>query len=385
MTFQNLKQLQRVVRFNDGTIIKCSSCFGQDTVNVFVPPVISLPIEKRVEEVITEKPADMWFRNPNDNTVWSYTKNMDKWEQIGTTPAGSDYPWTSSVWTGSVLITFLNRPYENQGLWQFDGKQWTQLTFGQAPYVYSISSLVRALVWTGTEILLMGGYTGTTIYLHKLVAYNPTTDTWRLVASKDDAWVCYGDPELIYPNFINPCWDGTGMYSVMTRVYRSGEYLAACNWAYYSEGTGKHCGASLPIEGEKGWSIVSFISLYSRLVWNGVAAIGVGEPYWWPSDPGYSQHPVIANNGLDNYSIVHPGPGFTWTPLFWTGTELWATDSSALWVTDSSAEDSETGALWKFVNDTWIKISKGPGFIWGRNYSSSAVYTGKLKSDGTPV
>lgn len=37
MSFQNLQQLQKTVRFNDGTIIKCISCFGQDVVKVFVP------------------------------------------------------------------------------------------------------------------------------------------------------------------------------------------------------------------------------------------------------------------------------------------------------------------------------------------------------------
>ena len=51
MTFQGLKQLQRVVRFNDGTIIKCSSCFGQDTVNVFVPPYIPVEEERKIVKV----------------------------------------------------------------------------------------------------------------------------------------------------------------------------------------------------------------------------------------------------------------------------------------------------------------------------------------------
>jgi hypothetical protein len=44
MAFQNLKQLQRLVRFDDGTIIKCISCFGQDVVNVYAPP--GFPVEK---------------------------------------------------------------------------------------------------------------------------------------------------------------------------------------------------------------------------------------------------------------------------------------------------------------------------------------------------
>lgn len=37
MSFQKLKQLQRIVRFDNGTIIKCLSCFDQDVVEVFVP------------------------------------------------------------------------------------------------------------------------------------------------------------------------------------------------------------------------------------------------------------------------------------------------------------------------------------------------------------
>lgn len=37
MKFQVLQQLQRIVRFDDGTIIKCLSCFGQDVIEVFVP------------------------------------------------------------------------------------------------------------------------------------------------------------------------------------------------------------------------------------------------------------------------------------------------------------------------------------------------------------
>lgn len=37
MGFQKLQQDQRVVRFEDGTIIKCLSCFTQDVVEIFVP------------------------------------------------------------------------------------------------------------------------------------------------------------------------------------------------------------------------------------------------------------------------------------------------------------------------------------------------------------
>lgn len=45
MAFQKLQQLQRIVRFDDGTVIKCSSCFGQDVVNVYIP-IVPKPVKK---------------------------------------------------------------------------------------------------------------------------------------------------------------------------------------------------------------------------------------------------------------------------------------------------------------------------------------------------
>jgi len=53
MTFQSLQQLQRIARFDDGTVIKCSSCFGQDVVNVFVPvPEVPAREERKIIEVL---------------------------------------------------------------------------------------------------------------------------------------------------------------------------------------------------------------------------------------------------------------------------------------------------------------------------------------------
>jgi hypothetical protein len=51
MSFQNLQQLQRVVRFDDGTAIRCTSTFGQDRIEVFVP--LELPVKKK-REIISE-------------------------------------------------------------------------------------------------------------------------------------------------------------------------------------------------------------------------------------------------------------------------------------------------------------------------------------------
>ena len=51
MKFQGLQQLQRIARFDDGTIIKCLSCFGQDVVEIFAPLVGKEVEEKKIVSV----------------------------------------------------------------------------------------------------------------------------------------------------------------------------------------------------------------------------------------------------------------------------------------------------------------------------------------------
>ena len=54
MSFQKLKQLVKMVTLPDGTLIKCSSCFGLDVVNVFIPtPEAPVPVIEE-EKIITE-------------------------------------------------------------------------------------------------------------------------------------------------------------------------------------------------------------------------------------------------------------------------------------------------------------------------------------------
>ena len=48
MKFRNLEQLQRKVKFDNGIIIKCLSCFNQDVIKIFVPPLIEVEERKIV-------------------------------------------------------------------------------------------------------------------------------------------------------------------------------------------------------------------------------------------------------------------------------------------------------------------------------------------------
>lgn len=52
MGFRDLEQSQRTVRFKDGTVIKCLSCFGQNVINVYTPPGIPVEEVPVIEEVL---------------------------------------------------------------------------------------------------------------------------------------------------------------------------------------------------------------------------------------------------------------------------------------------------------------------------------------------
>ena len=62
MEFQKLKQLERMVTLPDGTLIKCSSCFGLDIVNVFAPPEIPIIVEEIIPTVPAEIVEEIAFR-----------------------------------------------------------------------------------------------------------------------------------------------------------------------------------------------------------------------------------------------------------------------------------------------------------------------------------
>lgn len=71
MTFQGLKQLQRAVRFDDDTIIKCWSCFGQDVVSIHVQQEI-IPAKKEAEIPVLAEGiviAVFYFRLTRDDGI----------------------------------------------------------------------------------------------------------------------------------------------------------------------------------------------------------------------------------------------------------------------------------------------------------------------------
>jgi hypothetical protein len=100
------------------------------------------------------------------------------WDATSTTGAPSVRRQHCAVWTGTKMLvwggydgaTYLG----DGGMYDPDADSWQAISSTNAP-----SSRMEAVaVWTGTEMIVWGGYSAGGIYLDTGGAYNPQTDTW---------------------------------------------------------------------------------------------------------------------------------------------------------------------------------------------------------------
>ena len=115
----------------------------------------------------------------NGSTVGAaYNPTTDTWRTIAEPPGRSVAPYPQAVWTGDRAIIELEKDSPDAPIIiaQYDpiADSWQVMDPPPIP-----SSARPALVWTGSELLMLGGGTG------PKAAWNPATDTWRSLASTD--------------------------------------------------------------------------------------------------------------------------------------------------------------------------------------------------------
>ena len=108
-----------------------------------------------------------------------YDPTIDNWAPTGETPSRRRYH--TAVWTGSEMIVW-------GGFSQSDaGTQWnTGGEYDAATDMWSPTTIVNApmardshmAVWTGTEMIVWGGYNFDAGYLNTGGRYNPSSDSW---------------------------------------------------------------------------------------------------------------------------------------------------------------------------------------------------------------
>jgi N-acetylneuraminic acid mutarotase len=114
-----------------------------------------------------------------------YNPTTNSWSTINTTNS----PQATSgdhvaVWTGSKMLTWGNYASTGSGylcmggVYDPDTDSWSTMSGTNAP---SGRSLFTG-IWTGTEMIIWGGWSGTT-YLSTGRAYDPQTDSWTAITS----------------------------------------------------------------------------------------------------------------------------------------------------------------------------------------------------------
>lgn len=129
--------------------------------------------------------------NGNTNVlIKKYNPSSNSWTNL-TAPSFSIKLSSKYVWTGSKLIIFSQRDSASisyGGIYDYSADSWTEIvpdtTLG-SPHVSLAAIKDSEAVWTGTEVILIGGgmnnCEGFSAGRYKGVRYNPTSGKWNLL------------------------------------------------------------------------------------------------------------------------------------------------------------------------------------------------------------
>lgn len=116
------------------------------------------------------------------NTGGRYNPSSDTWDTINTINAPTARQDHTAVWTGSEMIIWGGYNQHLGGLTNTGSKYnpstntWTTISTTNAP----IARNYHTAIWTGTEMIIWGGYNSG--YLSTGGKYNPSTDTWTSIS-----------------------------------------------------------------------------------------------------------------------------------------------------------------------------------------------------------
>jgi N-acetylneuraminic acid mutarotase len=121
------------------------------------------------------------------NTGGRYNPNADSWRPTSTTNAPDRRAGHTAVWTGSEMIVWGGEdvhalPLNNGGKYNPTTDSWTATSIVSAPDARGD----HTAVWTGTEMIVWGGlfFDGSNYhYLNTGGRYNPTTDSWTATSN----------------------------------------------------------------------------------------------------------------------------------------------------------------------------------------------------------
>jgi N-acetylneuraminic acid mutarotase len=126
----------------------------------------------------------VWGGN-GDNTGGRYNPSMDSWTDTGTAGAPSGRSYQTTVWTGSEMLVWggvdQNGYSDTGGKYNPGTNSWTAISMTNAPS----ERASHTAVWTDSEMIVWGGtfFDGVSQYLNTGGRYNPDTDSWTATST----------------------------------------------------------------------------------------------------------------------------------------------------------------------------------------------------------
>jgi N-acetylneuraminic acid mutarotase len=121
--------------------------------------------------------------NTKFDTGGKYDPSTDTWVPTSTTNAPVGRFLHTAVWTGTEMIVWGGRavrpfnsdgPSNTGGCYNPNTNSWTTITLTNAP----VSRESHTAVWTGTTMIVWGGWNENVTFLNTGGIYNPDTDSW---------------------------------------------------------------------------------------------------------------------------------------------------------------------------------------------------------------
>ena len=247
--------------------------------------------------------------NPNLlNTGGRYNPNTDTWTATSITHAPSARTQHATVWTGSEMIIWGG--YDGQatntgGKYSPGTNAWTTMSTINAP----ANRAEHTAVWTGNEMIVWGGLGVTSVdyYLNTGGRYSPSTNSWRATSLTNAP---------AGRNYHTAVWTGSEMVVWGGYIFERGTYHKTRTGGKYNPSTNSWVATSrLNAPAARAEHTVVWTGS-EMIVWGGVVGPSTPPPY----NTGGRYRPITdswratsltnAPSGSDEHSAV------------WTGSEM---------------------------------------------------------------
>jgi N-acetylneuraminic acid mutarotase len=286
----------------------------------------------------------------SDNIAWRYNPGMDSWTVGSTINVPLPRHFHTAVWTGSEMIVWGGSYYDGLnyfilntgGRYNPSTDSWTATSTINAPS----GRVKHTAIWSGTEMIVWGGFVGAGNYTSTGGRYNPGTDSWTTTSTTNA-------PPGRY--FHTAVWTGNEMIvwggsNNVGYVNTGGRYNPDTDsWTITSTTNAP----AARLEHTAVWSGSEMI------VWGGSAASGV-------LNTGGRYNP--STDSWAATSTTNAPAARTYHTAVWSGSEM------MVWGGAGSSGYVNTGGRYNPGTDTWATTSTNNAPT-GR-YGHTAVWTG---------